>query len=121
MKRGPDMADESVAWIDGPWRHRSVSAGGTRFHVAEVGEGPPGGMRRGFPRFWRSWRRRVVSLAGAGFRAAAVDLRGYGGSDKPPRGYDLITLARDAAGLVRALGAASATVVGHDWGGLLAW
>ncbi len=61
-----------------------------------------------------------MSLPAAG-RAAAVDLRGYGGSDKPPRGYDLVTLAGDAAGLVRALGEANAIVVGHDWGGLLAW
>ena len=52
---------------------------------------------------------------------AAPDLRGYGGSDKPPRGYDLITAASDAAGLVRSLGEANAIVVGHDWGGLIAW
>ena len=51
----------------------------------------------------------------------AADLRGYGGSDKPPRGYDLITAASDAAGMVRALGEANAVVVGHDWGGLVAW
>jgi pimeloyl-ACP methyl ester carboxylesterase len=50
-----------------------------------------------------------------------VDLRGYGGSDKPPRGYDLVTAAADAAGLVRALGEANAVVVGHGWGGLIAW
>jgi pimeloyl-ACP methyl ester carboxylesterase len=115
------MTDESVVQIDGPWRHRSVSAGGTRFHVVEIGEGPLVLLLHGFPQFWWSWHRQLVSLAEAGFRAAAVDLRGYGGSDKPPRGYDLITLARDAAGLIRALGEANATVVGHDWGGLLAW
>ena len=63
----------------------------------------------------------AVSLASAGFRAVAVDLRGYGGSDKPPRGYDLITAASDAAGLIRSLGEANAVVVGHDWGGLIAW
>ena len=59
--------------------------------------------------------------ATAGFRAVAVDLRGYGGSDKPPRGYDLVTAASDAAGLVRSLGEANAVVVGHDWGGMIAW
>jgi pimeloyl-ACP methyl ester carboxylesterase len=63
----------------------------------------------------------LVSLSQAGYRAVAVDLRGYGGSDKPPRGYDLITAAADAAGLIRALGEANAIVVGHDWGGLTAW
>jgi pimeloyl-ACP methyl ester carboxylesterase len=112
---------ESVIEVEGPWTHRAVSAGGTRFHVAEAGEGPLVLFLHGFPEFWWSWRHQLVSLPAAGFRAAAVDLRGYGGSDKPPRGYDLVTLAGDAAGLVRALGEANAIVVGHDWGGLLAW
>lgn len=115
------MTDESTVLIDGPWRHRSVSAGGTRFHVAEMGDGPLVLLVHGFPEFWWSWHRQLVSLAAAGYRAAALDLRGYGGSDKPPRGYDLMTLASDVAGLVRSLGEANATVVGHDWGGLLTW
>jgi len=115
------MTDESAVLIEGPWRHRSVSAGGTRFHVAELGDGPLVLLVHGFPEFWWSWHRQLESLAAAGYRAAAVDLRGYGGSDKPPRGYDLVTLAGDVAGLVRSLGEANATVVGHDWGGLLAW
>lgn len=115
------MSDESAVLIEGPWRHRSVSAGGTRFHVAELGDGPLVLLAHGFPEFWWTWRRQLETLAAAGYRAAAVDLRGYGGSDKPPRGYDLVTLAGDVAGLVRSLGEANATVVGHDWGGLLAW
>lgn len=113
--------DESIVQIEGPWTHRAVSAGGTRFHVAELGEGPLVLLLHGFPEFWWTWHNQLVSLSAAGYRAAAVDLRGYGGSDKPPRGYDLVTLAGDAAGLVRALGEANAIVVGHDWGGLLAW
>ncbi|MCW2904884.1 MAG: alpha/beta hydrolase fold protein [Streptosporangiaceae bacterium] len=113
--------EDSVIQIDGPWSHRAVSAGGTRFHVATLGEGPLVLLLHGFPQFWWSWHNQLVSLAAAGYRAAAVDLRGYGASDKPPRGYDLVTLAGDAAGLVRALGEANAIVVGHDWGGLLAW
>jgi pimeloyl-ACP methyl ester carboxylesterase len=115
------MPDESAVMVEGPWRHRSVSAGGTRFHVAELGDGPLVLLVHGFPEFWWAWHRQLESLAAAGYRAAAVDLRGYGGSDKPPRGYDLVTLAGDLAGLVRSLGEANATVVGHDWGGLLAW
>jgi pimeloyl-ACP methyl ester carboxylesterase len=111
----------SVVEVDGPWNHRTVSAGGTRFHIAEAGEGPLVLLLHGFPEFWWSWHNQLVSLSAAGYRVAAVDLRGYGGSDKPPRGYDLVTLAGDAAGLVRALGEANAIVVGHDWGGLLAW
>ncbi|WP_283139756.1 alpha/beta fold hydrolase [Rhizohabitans arisaemae] len=113
--------DESVVQLDGPWTHRTVHAGGTRFHVVEAGEGPLVLFLHGFPEFWWAWRHQLVSLPAAGYRAVAVDLRGYGASDKPPRGYDLITLAGDAAGLIRALGESGAIVVGHDWGGLLAW
>jgi pimeloyl-ACP methyl ester carboxylesterase len=112
--------DTAVA-IGGPWGHRSVSANGTRFHVAEAGDGPLVLLLHGFPEFWWTWRHQLASLPAAGFRAVAVDLRGYGGSDKPPRGYDLVTAAADAAGLIRALGEANAVVVGHGWGGLIAW
>jgi pimeloyl-ACP methyl ester carboxylesterase len=112
---------DAPVYIDGPWSHRLVSANGTRFHVAESGDGPLVLLLHGFPEFWWTWREQLASLAVAGFRAVAVDLRGYGGSDKPPRGYDLPTAAADASGLVRALGEANAVVVGHDWGGLIAW
>jgi pimeloyl-ACP methyl ester carboxylesterase len=115
------MASEPAIEISGPWTHRTVSANGTRFHVASIGDGPLVLLLHGFPEFWWTWRTQLVSLAAAGYRAVAADLRGYGGSDKPPRGYDLITAAADAAGLIRALGEANAAVVGHDWGGLVAW
>lgn len=116
----PASADQ-VVQISGPWTHRSVSANGTRFHVAEAGDGPLVLLLHGFPEFWWAWRHQMESLAAAGYRAVAADLRGFGGSDKPPRGYDLVTAAADAAGLIRALGEANAVVVGHDWGGLVAW
>jgi pimeloyl-ACP methyl ester carboxylesterase len=112
---------ESPIHLDGPWAHRSISANGTRFHVVEAGDGPLVLMLHGFPEFWWTWRQQLVTLPPAGFRAVAADLRGYGGSDKPPRGYDLVTAASDVAGLIRALGEANAIVVGHDWGGLVAW
>ncbi|HEY7016484.1 MAG TPA: alpha/beta hydrolase [Streptosporangiaceae bacterium] len=112
---------DAPVFIDGPWSHRSVSANGTRFHVAENGDGPLVLLLHGFPEFWWTWREQLSSLQGAGYRAVAVDLRGYGGSDKPPRGYDLVTAASDAAGLVRSLGEANAVIVGHDWGGLIAF
>src|SRR5215510_13013353 len=111
----------SAVYIDGPWSHRSISANGSRFHIAESGDGPLVLMLHGFPQFWWTWRHQLASLPGAGFRTVASDMRGYGGSDKPPRGYDLITAASDAAGLIRALGEANAVVVGHDWGALVAW
>jgi pimeloyl-ACP methyl ester carboxylesterase len=107
--------------IPGPWTHREVSANGIRLHVAEIGTGPLVLLLHGFPEFWWSWRHQLPALAAAGMRAVAVDLRGYGDSDKPPRGYDLWTLSGDVAGLVPALGERRAHLVGHDWGGILSW
>jgi pimeloyl-ACP methyl ester carboxylesterase len=112
---------DAAVYVEGPWSHRAVSANGTRLHVAESGDGPLVLLLHGFPEFWWTWREQLATLAAAGYRAVAPDLRGYGGSDKPPRGYDLVTAASDAAGLIRALGEANAVVIGHDWGGLVAW
>jgi pimeloyl-ACP methyl ester carboxylesterase len=98
-----------------------VHANGIRLHVAETGEGPLVLLLHGFGQFWWSWRHQLTALSDTGFRAVAVDLRGYGDSDKPPRGYDAWTLAGDVSGLVKALGERKAHVVGHGWGGLLAW
>ena len=110
---------ESVVFADGPWEHRDVHANGTRFHVVEAGSGPLILLLHGFPQLWWCWRAQIPALADAGYRVVAADLRGYGGSDKPPRGYDAPTLAGDIAGLVRALGERDAVIVGHDWGGHL--
>lgn len=106
---------------EGPWRHRFVSANGARFHVAEAGEGPLVLLLHGFPQMWWCWRAQLPALGAGGYRVAAMDLRGYGASDKPPRGYDTPTLAADVAAVVRSLGADDAVVVGHDWGGWIAW
>src|SRR6201993_1889372 len=106
----------SPVYLEGPWTHRPVTANGTRFHVAESGEGPLVLLLHGFPQFWWMWRRQLTSLPPAGYRTVAADLRGYGGSDKPPRGYDLVTAAADAAGLIRALGEAHARVLRHHRG-----
>jgi pimeloyl-ACP methyl ester carboxylesterase len=92
-----------------------------RLHAAEAGEGPLVLLLHGFPEYWWAWRAQLVGLAEAGFRVVAPDLRGYGASDKPPRGYDLVTAADDAAAVVRALGETEAVVVGSDWGGLVGW
>jgi pimeloyl-ACP methyl ester carboxylesterase len=113
--------DAADTLIEGPWRHRFVAANGARFHVAEAGTGPLVMLLHGFPEFWWAWRHQLPVLAEAGYRAVALDLRGYGASDKPPRGYDTITLAADVAGVIRALGEPGAVIVGHDWGGWLAW
>lgn len=100
--------------------HRTVRANGIRFHLAEAGEGPPVLLLHGFGQHWRSWRHQLHSLAD-GYRVIAVDLRGCGDSDKPPRGYDAFTLADDVAGIVRALGERTAAVVGAGHGGTLAF
>jgi pimeloyl-ACP methyl ester carboxylesterase len=119
----PASVDAAETLIDGPWRHRFIAANGARFHVAEAGTGtgPLVMLLHGFPEFWWVWRHQLPALAAAGYRAVAMDLRGYGASDKPPRGYDTITLAADVAGVIRALGETGAVVVGHDWGAWLAW
>jgi pimeloyl-ACP methyl ester carboxylesterase len=113
--------DDSAVLLDGDWNHRFVSANGSRFHIAEVGAGPLVLLLHGFPEFWGAWRHQLGALADAGFRAVAVDLRGYGASDKPPRGYDGYTMSADVAGLIRALGERQATLVGTGFGGVLAW
>jgi pimeloyl-ACP methyl ester carboxylesterase len=122
-RSGRSSPDGSSVRLPGPWGHRDISANGIRLHVAECGR--PGAplvvLLHGFPEFWWTWRHQLPVLADAGFRAVAVDLRGYGDSDKPPRGYDLWTLAGDVAGLVRALGEPVAHVVGHGWGGVVGW
>ncbi|MDQ1484962.1 MAG: hypothetical protein QOJ62_655 [Actinomycetota bacterium] len=117
-------ADTSAVLVEGPWTHREISANGMRFHAAEMGadnQGPLVLLLHGFPQFWWSMRHQLQAVAEAGYRAVAPDLRGYGASDKPPRGYDAFTLASDVAGMIRALGSRDAVIVGHDWGGYAAW
>jgi pimeloyl-ACP methyl ester carboxylesterase len=113
--------DASSVLIEGPWEHRFVAANGARFHVAEIGQGPLVVLLHGFPQFWWAWRDQLTALSEAGYHVAAIDLRGYGASDKPPRGYDTFTLAADVASIVRSLGESSAVIVGHGWGGWIAW
>ncbi|HQR44579.1 MAG TPA: alpha/beta hydrolase [Thermoanaerobaculia bacterium] len=108
---------------DDAFLHREVEANGVRLHVAEAGTGPLVLLLHGFPEFWYAWRHQLPALAAAGFRAVAPDLRGYNLSEKPPgiASYAVEKLAADVAALVTALGEESAFVVGHDWGGALAW
>jgi pimeloyl-ACP methyl ester carboxylesterase len=103
--------------------HRYANLGGLRLHYVEAGEGPLVVLLHGFPEFWYSWRHQLPALAAAGFHAVAPDMRGYNLSAKPRRvaGYRMGHLTRDVAGLIQACGAERATVVGHDWGGGVAW
>ena len=104
-------------------KHSTVKANGVQMHVAEQGTGPLVVLLHGFPEGWYSWRHQLPALAAAGFRAAAPDQRGYGRTDKPEaiEAYDILNLTADIVGLVQALGAEDAVVVGHDWGAVVAW
>jgi pimeloyl-ACP methyl ester carboxylesterase len=101
------------------------SVNGVVLHGVEAGpeDGPLVVLLHGFPEFWWGWRRQIPVLAKAGFRVVAVDQRGYNTSDKPTRvaAYELDRLAGDVAAIIESCGRRRAHVVGHDWGGLVAW
>jgi len=103
-------------------KHYDVDAYDCRIHVAEIGEGPLVLLVHGFPESWYSWRFQLPALAEAGYRVAAIDVRGYGSSEAPDAidAYRLMDLAGDCVGVVEALGESTATIVGHDWGSPIA-
>jgi pimeloyl-ACP methyl ester carboxylesterase len=103
--------------------HRTVETNGIRMHVAEQGEGPLVLLCHGFPESWYSWRHQLPALAAAGFHAVAPDMRGYGQTDRPAEidQYTMLHLVGDMVGLLDALGAEQAVIVGHDWGAPVAW
>lgn len=103
-------------------RHRTVEAPAGRLHLVEQGTGPLVLLVHGFPESWYSWRRQLPALAAAGYRAVAIDVRGYGRSSKPAAtdAYRMLDLVADNVAVVRALGEESAVVVGHDWGSSIA-
>jgi epoxide hydrolase 4 len=103
------------------WQHRDIITNGIRMHYVTQGEGPLVVLLHGFPEFWYSWRYQIPVLAEYGYRVVAPDLRGYNESDKPRKGYDMGTLLLDIVGLIQGLGYEKAIIVGHDWGGALAW
>ncbi len=108
-------------------RHAFVQANGLRFHVAscqpEAASDRVALLLHGFPECWFSWRAQLPLLARLGFRAWAPDLRGYGESERPPRvaDYAIERLLDDVSGLIAASGARETLLVGHDWGGVIAW
>jgi pimeloyl-ACP methyl ester carboxylesterase len=101
--------------------HRRVQANGIDFHVAAYGprDAPAVLCLHGFPEGWRSWRATMKQLRD--LRVYARDLRGYGQTDRPSHGYDVFTLTDDVAALIEALDLDRPVLVGHDWGGALAW
>jgi pimeloyl-ACP methyl ester carboxylesterase len=100
----------------------AVSEGGVKIHYASLGQGPLVVMIHGFPDFWYSWRHQMAALS-QNFQVVAIDQRGYNLSDKPKgvENYDMRLLVGDVAAVIRHLKADRATVVGHDWGGVVAW
>ena len=100
----------------------AVSEGGVKIHYATLGSGPLVVMIHGFPDFWYTWRDQMAALSDA-FQVVAIDQRGYNLSDKPKgvESYDMRLLVADVAAVVRHLGRDKATIVGHDWGGMVAW
>jgi pimeloyl-ACP methyl ester carboxylesterase len=102
--------------------HRIVEANGLRIHLVEEGEGPMVLFVHGFPESWYSWRHQLPAVAAAGFRAVAIDVRGYGRSSKPAavEDYRMLKHVADNVGVVHALGGEHAVIVGHDWGAPIA-
>ncbi len=102
--------------------HESV-INGVRLHYVTEGEGPLVVLLHGFPDFWYVWRRQISALAAAGLRVAALDMRGYNSSQKPGGrdSYHMQLLVDDVVGLIHHLGEKDAALVGHDWGGAVAW
>ena len=102
--------------------HGYADNNGVRIHYAVAGEGPLVVMIHGFPDFWYSWRHQMDGLKD-GYRVVAVDQRGYNLSDHPEgvENYDMSLLVSDVVAVIRHLGEEKATIVGHDWGGVVAW
>jgi pimeloyl-ACP methyl ester carboxylesterase len=102
--------------------HRWVEARGLRFHLAEAGEGDDVVLcLHGWPQHWFEWRFLLPRLAAAGYRAIAMDLRGFGWSEAPRDGYEKENLASDVLAVLDALGLESVKLVGHDWGGWIGY
>lgn len=100
--------------------HRFVDAGGLRTHVALAGEGPPVVMLHGWPQHWYLWRD-VIPVVAPHARVICPDLRGFGWTDVPKRGYEKDQLKRDVVAVLDELDVGEFTLAGHDWGGYVAF
>jgi epoxide hydrolase 4 len=102
------------------WGHQYIDTNKIRLHCVTQGDGELVILLHGLLEFWYSWRYQIPALSKR-FKVVVPDLRGYNDSDKPQAGYDLDTLSQDICGLIQALGYKRAHIVGHDWGGTIAW
>jgi pimeloyl-ACP methyl ester carboxylesterase len=119
------QTETTAAAGEDSFRHKYIDSGTVRLHLAEAGpeKAPLVVLLHGFPEFWWSWRHQLRALADAGFLAVAPDMRGYNLSDKPRevKAYEIEHLTADVAAIIRSYGRSRAVVVGHDWGGGVAW
>jgi pimeloyl-ACP methyl ester carboxylesterase len=119
MTAGPSAS----ALLGTPVREGYADLGDVQLHYVEAGEGPLILLLHGFPEFWYGWRLQIAPLAAAGFRVVVPDMRGYNLSSRPEdvKAYDTDRLTADIRNLIHERGAQSAMLVGHDWGGSVAW
>lgn len=108
--------------LNGSWKHELIHANGLDLHYVTQGEGQLILCLHGFPEFWYSWRHQIPEFADT-YKVVALDLRGYNESDKPQEreAYRMAELMRDVEGVIRGLGYEQCILVGHDWGGAIAW
>ncbi|MEI1378458.1 alpha/beta hydrolase [Nostoc sp. UHCC 0926] len=108
--------------IELTWKHDYITTNGVKLHYVTQGEGPLMLMLHGFPEFWYSWRHQIPEFA-QDFKVVALDLRGYNDSDKPNEqsAYVMNEFIKDVEGVIKALGYQKCVLVGHDWGGAIAW
>ena len=113
-------AESTDVWEEA--EHHYADNNGTKIHYATLGEGDPVLFVHGFPDFWYSWRHQMATLA-PHFKTAAMDTRGYNLSDKPEGvdNYQMVNLLADIAAVIDDLGVEKVNLVGHDWGGAIAW
>lgn len=118
----PHYAPGEEPNLDARLEHGYATNNGVKIHYASLGKGPLILMIHGFPDYWYTWRYQMDALA-KDFQAVAIDQRGYNLSDKPKgaENYDLRLLVEDVAAVIRHLGREKAIIVGHDWGGAVAW
>ena len=106
-----------------PWHFENLTLkSGLHMRVARTGHGPLVIMMHGFPECWYSWRHQMRGLSDS-YDCVALEMRGYGETDAPAgkQNYTIEKLVGDAADVIEALGHQRATVIGHDWGGAIAW
>lgn len=108
--------------LEGSWKHEYIITNKVKLHYVTQGEGPLMLMLHGFPEFWYSWRHQIPEFA-TDFKVVALDLRGYNDSDKPQdqSAYVMDQFIKDVDGVIKGLGYERCVLVGHDWGGAIAW